>query len=147
MALTDGRIIGVDYGERRIGISLSDPLFITAQPWGAVENSPIGLEKLRDMVERENVRLAVVGMPLNLKGQKGKKAEEVEAFIDLLSSMLGIEIVTWDERFTTSIAQQSYRDLGAKRKDRESKDGRIDAMAAALILQGFLDSTKHSRVC
>ncbi|OGU68301.1 MAG: hypothetical protein A3C56_10655 [Ignavibacteria bacterium RIFCSPHIGHO2_02_FULL_56_12] len=147
MSIVIARIIGIDYGERRIGIALSDPLGITAQPWGVVDNSPQGMGALKDLVMREGVKTAVVGMPLNLRGEKGRKAEEVEAFIGRLRDVTGLEVLTWDERFTTSIAQQTYRDMGAKRKDRSTRDGRIDAMAAALILQGFLDSAKHSRAC
>ena len=120
MKASDGfvRILGVDYGERRIGIALSDPLGITAQPWGVVENSARAIASIADLVARELVSTIVVGMPLTLKGEKGGKAHEVDAFILDLRSAVSAEVLTWDERFTTSIAQQTLRDLGAKRKQR-----------------------------
>ena len=86
-------------------------------------------------------------MPLNLKGQHAQKAEEVQNFIERLKEELVIEVLTWDERFTTTIAQQTMLAMGTKKKERQKKDGRIDSMAAAVMLQGFLDSRKHSRSC
>jgi putative Holliday junction resolvase len=66
-------------------------------------------------------------------------------FIERLKNELGIEILTWDERFTTAIANQTMLAMGTKKKERQKKDGRIDSMAAAVMLQGYLDSKKHSR--
>jgi putative Holliday junction resolvase len=86
-------------------------------------------------------------MPLNLKGQRAQKADEVQKFIELLKSKLDIEIVTWDERFTTTIAHKTMLTMGTKKMERQKKDGRIDSMAAAIMLQGFLDSTKQSHSC
>jgi putative holliday junction resolvase len=139
------RILGIDYGSRRIGLSLSDPLCLIAQPITALLNDEALFEDLKKMVIHESIKSIVVGMPLNLRGQQAQKAEEVLKFIDRLKEELGIEVLTWDERFTTTIAHQTLRDMGTKKKERQRKDGRIDSMAAALILQGFLDSTKHSR--
>ena len=86
-------------------------------------------------------------MPLNLKGKQAQKAEEVQSFISELQENIGIEVITWDERFTTTIAQKTLIAMGTKKKERQKKDGRIDSMAAAIILQGYLDCTKHSRSC
>jgi putative holliday junction resolvase len=141
------RVLGVDYGSQRIGLSLSDPLGIIAQPIDALKNDASLLIHLQQLSIRENVKLIVVGMPFNLKGQRAQKADEVQKFIELLKANLGIEIVAWDERFTTSIAHQTMLAMGMKKKERQKKDGRIDSMAAALILQGFLDTTKHSHSC
>ena len=141
------RIIGIDVGTRRIGLALSDPLCITAQPLDAVENSEKGWEQLLLLLARENVQLIVVGLPLNLKGQRGTAAESVGVFVDRLKNATGIEIVSWDERFTTAMAQRSMRDMGVKRRKRETRDGTVDSMGASILLQSFLDSTKHSRVC
>ena len=86
-------------------------------------------------------------MPFNLKGQVAFKAEEVRIFIDQLKREIGLDVVSWDERFTTSIAQQTLREMGTKKSERQKKDGRIDSMAAAILLQNYLDSVKYSRSC
>jgi putative Holliday junction resolvase len=139
------RILGIDYGSVRIGLSLSDPLGLIAQPVEAFRNDASLFTNLGKVSARENVTLIVVGMPFNLKGQKAQKAEEVQKFIERLKEELGIETLTWDERFTTTIANQTMLAMGTKKKERQKKDGRIDSMAAAVMLQGYLDSTKHSR--
>jgi putative Holliday junction resolvase len=141
------RVLGVDYGSQRIGLSLSDPLGIIAQPIDALKNDLSFFIRLQQLSVRKNVKLIVVGMPLNLKGQHAQKADEVEKFIKHLKAELGIEVVIWDERFTTAIAHQTMLTMGTKKKERQKKDGRIDSMAAAIILQGFLDNTKHSHSC
>jgi putative Holliday junction resolvase len=141
------RILGVDYGSHRVGLSLSDPLGLIAQPIEGMKNDISLFAGLEQVVLREHVQLIVVGMPLNLKGQHGQKAEEVKIFIELLKKELSIEVVTWDERFTTTIAQRTMIAMGTKKKERQKKNGRIDSMAAAVMLQGFLDSRKHSRSC
>jgi len=144
---TYNRVLGVDYGSERIGLSLSDPLGIIAQPIEALKNDSSLFIHLQQLSTRENVKLIVVGMPFNLKGQQAQKANEVQKFIELLRAKLDIEIVVWDERFTTTIAHRTMLAMGTKKKERQKKDGRIDSMAAAIILQGFLDNTKHSHSC
>jgi len=141
------RILGIDYGSQRIGLSISDPLCLIAQPIDALKNDTGLFAALKALAGRESIQLIVVGLPLNLKGHHAQKADEVQRFIERLTEELGIEVVTWDERFTTTIAQQTMLAMGTKKKERQKKDGRIDSMAAALILQGFMDSTKHSRSC
>ena len=141
------RIVGIDYGSRRVGISLSDPLGIIAQPKGTLINNDGLFDDLREIIESNGVSLVIVGMPLNLKGQKGKKAEEVGEFITRLKQETGVDVVEWDERFTTSIARQTLIDLGTKKKDRRDGKHQVDSMAAAVILQSFLDSTKRSLSC
>ncbi|MGD0037325.1 MAG: Holliday junction resolvase RuvX [Bacteroidota bacterium] len=138
------RVLGVDYGSQRVGLSLSDPLGIIAQPIEALKNDSSLFIRLQQLSARENVKLIVVGMPFNLKGQRAQKADEVQKFIELLKVKLDIAVVLWDERFTTTIAHQTMLAMGTKKKERQKKDGRIDSMAAAIILQGYLDNTKHS---
>ena len=141
------RIIGVDYGSKRIGISLSDPLGLFAQPRATLKNDESLWNELKHLAEKENVGLVVVGMPFNLKGEKARKAQEVQEFIEQLKQEIGLEVVLWDERFTTTIAQKTLLQMGTKKKDRRSNKQQIDAMAAAVILQSFLDSTKKSLSC
>jgi putative Holliday junction resolvase len=138
------RVLGVDYGSQRVGLSLSDPLGIIAQPIEALKNDSSLFIHLQQLSARENLKLIVVGMPFNLKGQRAQKADEVQKFIELLKAKLDIAVVVWDERFTTTIAHQTMLAMGTKKKERQKKNGRIDSMAAAIILQGFLDNTKHS---
>jgi len=140
------RILGLDYGAKRIGVSLSDPLKILATAYGAVANTPAKWKRIAEIIEQEAVELIVVGMPLTLKGEKGRKAQEVESFIMDLESRVGVPVLSWDERFTTSIAQQTQHSMGTKRSERQARDGSLDAMAASVMLQGFLDSRKKS-VC
>ena len=141
------RIMGLDFGTTRIGISLSDPLQIIAKPFTTIENGRGTIGEIREIVRDENVGLIVVGMPLNLKGEKGKKAKEVDEFIDKIRNETHVEVVHWDERFTTLIAHQTLLSMGTKREERRTKKGRVDSMAAAIMLQGFLDSRKRSVSC
>ncbi|MBI3006162.1 MAG: Holliday junction resolvase RuvX [Ignavibacteriales bacterium] len=141
------RVLGIDYGSRRIGISLSDPLGVIARPHRTLDNNGAFWKELVHIIQSEHVRLLVVGMPFNLKGQKAQKADEVQGFINRLKQETGLDVVTWDERFTTSIARQTLLDMGTKKKDRRTNKKNIDAMAASLILQSFLDSTKKSLSC
>jgi putative Holliday junction resolvase len=137
----------VDYGSKRIGLSISDPLGVIARPIDALTNDDEFFNALKAIVVREKIKLFVVGMPFNLKGQVAFKAEEVRIFIDQLKREIGLDVVSWDERFTTSIAQQTLREMGTKKSERQKKDGRIDSMAAAILLQNYLDSVKYSRSC
>jgi len=146
-AVLHRRILGVDYGSERVGLSLSDPLGIIASPIEALKNDQSLMNNIQQLSVREQVNLIVVGMPFNLKGEHAQKAQEVQEFIDTLKSEVGIEVAVWDERFTTTMAHQTMRTMGTKKKERQKKDGRIDSMAAAIILQGFLDHTKHSLSC
>jgi len=140
------RILGLDYGSARIGVSLSDPLQILATAYGVVKHSPAMWEELAAIVSGEQVELVVVGMPTTLKGEMGPKAREAQKFGDELRSRLKVPVVYWAERFTTSIARRTRIVLGTKRSDRRRRDGELDAMAASVMLQGFLDSRKGS-VC
>ena len=138
------RILGIDYGSKRIGLSLSDPLQILATAYGALENSERVWVEIAAILAKEDVELIVVGMPTTLKGERGKKAQDVEDFTSELRRHVSVGIVHWDERFTTSIARQTRIAMGSKRSARRVRDGSLDAMAASVMLQGFLDSRKIS---
>jgi putative Holliday junction resolvase len=144
---TQGRILGIDFGTRRIGVSISDPLHIIAQSLVTLANDTTVLQAIRDIVRREDVEMIVVGMPFNLKGEKASKAQEVEKFIGRLEEAIPVAVIRWDERFTSSLAHDTMIRMGTKRKERREDRGRIDAMAAAIMLQGFLDSQKRSLSC
>jgi len=145
--MNEKRILGIDYGTKRIGLALSDPLRIIASGYRTIANGPEMWTQMRSVIEEQNVEFVVVGMPTTLKGLKGKKAEEVDEFVSMIKTRFGIEVVTWDERFTTSLAYAAQRAGGMKKKDRRASRETIDAAAAAIMLQGFLDSTKKSLSC
>lgn len=132
------RVLGIDYGERRIGIAVSDPLGIIARGIGVIKNSPAMMDEIKHFVREYDPEKIVVGMPFNLKGEKGQKAQEVEEFIRQLRVEFEIEVLHADERFTSQIAENTLLQMGVKKKGRQSK-GVIDQMAAALILQGYLN--------
>jgi putative Holliday junction resolvase len=140
------RILALDYGSVRVGVAVSDPLRIIAQSVGAFKNDATLMTRLGEAIAQYAPGLIVVGMPLNLKGEKGQKAEEVERFMEKLKEAFGIELVVWDERFTTRMAQQTLIDMGTRKKERRENKGRVDAMAAALILQSFMDQTKRPQI-
>ena len=140
--LTGKRILGIDYGSKRIGIAMSDPLQVIAQGFKVIPNTTDAPGIIKKLVEEYGIEKIVIGMPLNLKGDKARKAEEVEEFIGRLAILLQTEIIRWDERFTSTMAHQTLRMMGATRKQRQSKE-KIDEMASALILQGYLDGRKR----
>jgi putative holliday junction resolvase len=133
------RILGLDYGSRRIGVAVTDPLCIIAQPFGVIENSSNRMMQIKKVISDYEICSIVVGLPLNLKGERGQKAVETEEFCELLERDFRIPVIRWDERFTSKMSQQTLRTMEVKKKTREKK-GTIDSMAAALILQGYLDS-------
>ena len=136
------RILGIDYGTKRIGIAVSDPLNIIARGVTVIPNSPETIEKIKRIAGEFRVEKIVVGVPINLKGRSDSMAEEVEEFIRLLTSELKLEIIRQDERFTSRIARQTLVDMNVGKMKRRAK-GRIDEMASALILQGYLDGRRE----
>ncbi|MBI1806185.1 MAG: Holliday junction resolvase RuvX [Ignavibacteria bacterium] len=133
-----GRILGIDFGTKRIGVAISDPLNIIARGVTVIENSPRLFDELKNIVREFEPKKIVVGMPYTLKGEKGVKAQEVDKFIAQLENALEIEVIRHDERFTSEQAHQTLREMGVTKKKRQNK-GTIDTMAAALILQRYLD--------
>ncbi len=141
------RILGIDYGSKRIGLSTSDPLGILATPYGALKNDSGIWSQLRAIVKKEAIGSIVVGMPLTLRGERGEKAKEVENFIERLKVETELEVFWRDERFTTSMAQHTLNQMNTKKKSRNAKDGTLDSMSAAILLQDYLDSRKNSLAC
>ena len=137
------RVLGIDYGSKRIGVAISDPLNIIARGVKVIPNSPHAFQDIKRLALEYDVEVIVVGMPLNLKGEKGEKSNEVVTFIDELRNETRLDVVEWDERFTSHTAHETLRAMGAKKKQRQSKE-KIDEMASALILQGYLDSRRRT---
>lgn len=134
--------MGIDYGSRRIGIAVSDPLRIIARGLVTIANDAGAVAEIVRLAADYGVRTLVVGMPYNLKGEKGVKAEEVAEFTGRLTRAFQGEVVFVDERFTTRQARQTLLDMGTTRKQRRVK-GVVDEMAAALILQSYLDGARQ----
>ena len=139
-----GRMLAIDYGRERIGLALSDPLGMIATPFGVLANDANAPAEVKKLVEQERVISIVVGMPFTLNGERGDTARDVESFVELLEQQGIGPIVLWDERFTTAIARKSMIELGTKKKTRREDKGRVDAMAAAVLLQSYLDSPRRT---
>lgn len=137
------RWMGLDVGQRRIGIALSDPLELFAQGYSVLErqNSPTrDLEALTEIINREKVEGIVVGLPKNLNGTEGVMAERIREFGRKLEQATGLPLVFWDERLSTVAAERVLLEADLSRKKRKQK---IDQVAAVLILQNYLDYRKR----
>jgi putative Holliday junction resolvase len=137
------RLLGLDVGDRRIGLALSDETETLASGLPTFER--IGPRKdvrtLVELVRRHEVGEVVVGLPIRLDGTIGPQAEKVQAFADELKAAVKVPLVTWDERFTTTIAEQSLIEADVSRRKRK---GLVDQVAAVLILQSYLDYRKQA---
>ncbi len=136
------RWMGLDIGEKRIGIALSDPLEITAQSHSMLERRGLShdLEQLRQIVVDNEVTGIVCGLPINMNGSEGPMAEKVRQFGEALGKMTGIQPVFWDERLSTASAQRVLIEADLSRGKRRQK---VDQLAAAIILQNFLNSRRR----
>lgn len=132
------RILGLDLGERRIGVALSDPLGLTAQRLTLLErrNASADIEALRELVKQHAVETIVVGLPLTMRGEHGIQAQKVSAFADRLRLELSVPVQLVDERLTTVQGERALLATNASRRKRKET---IDQVAAQLILQQFLD--------
>lgn len=133
------RVLGLDYGTKRLGVAVSDPLGITAQPIAVIDASA-AIEELKKIVQEYwPISEIVVGLPKTLKGELGPAAQNVLEFVETLKVTFELKIVTWDERLTTAGVQKDLIAAGFSRKKRKQV---IDKSAAAVILQGYLDAKK-----
>ena len=135
-----GRILGIDYGDRRVGISVSDPLGFTAQGVCTLENKVFEkmMENLKKIIDEYNPTEIVLGMPKNMDGSIGFRGETTMEFKESLEKISnGAKIVLWDERLTTVSADRIFHVTGTKGKDRKKV---VDTVAASIILQSYLDS-------
>lgn len=130
------RIIGLDVGDKRIGIAISDPLGKFAQPFATIARSDENLKWLEKIANENGVRTIVVGLPLTLDGKRSLQTQKVDEFAEKLKS-LGFKVIFWDERMTTKMAERMLIEAGARRRARRSAS---DKVAAVLILQSYLDS-------
>lgn len=137
------RILGIDYGDKRIGIAISDPLGLTGQPVAVIGKRATHEEDIQEInqiiKQYEGVDEIVVGLPKTTAGEIGEQAKKVQVFIEALKSKFKIKITPWDERFSTAAAERMLISAGLSREKRKKV---IDKSAASLILQGYLDSKR-----
>jgi putative Holliday junction resolvase len=133
------RILALDHGTKRIGIALSDELKMIAQPIEFVPAEPFAafLARLKQLLSEKEVELILVGMPRNMNGSYGPAALKVEEFVAALRATVTIPIKTWDERLTSAQANRYLIEGNVRREKRKEK---VDKMAAAILLQSYLDS-------
>lgn len=135
------RVLGMDVGDKTIGLAVSDPLGLTAQGIMTLRRSSIqkDIENIKEIVVKYNVGLIVIGMPKNMNNTIGPRAKSVISFAEKLKDGLGIECEFYDERLTTLEAEKLLVSSDVSRKKRKKV---IDKMAAVLILQSYLDNRK-----
>jgi putative Holliday junction resolvase len=123
------KVVALDFGAARTGVAVSDETGTLARPVGIVEQAatPTGLARLAALVSEHGAELVLVGLPLTLRGERGEQARATEAFVEALRDRVAVPVETYDERFTTMLAQQT-----ASRAPE-------DAVAAAHLLQGWLE--------
>ncbi len=140
----EGRLLGLDFGTRRIGAALSTPEQTLATP---CENYSLRGERadaawLRQLAQDYRVVGVVVGLPLHLSGREGDKAAEAREFGSWVEDVLGLPVTYYDERFTTAVAEDLLIEAGLNRKQRKA---RLDKLAAQIMLQSFLDRRRHNQ--
>ena len=133
------RILARDHGTKRIGVAVSDELKLIAQPLEFIAAEPFVavLKRLKELISEKQVESILIGMPRNMNGTYGPAADKVREFIALLRNEIAIPIKTWDERLTSAQANRFLIEGNVRRERRKEK---VDQMAAAILLQSYLDS-------
>jgi putative Holliday junction resolvase len=133
------RILALDVGERRIGVAISDPLGVVARTLGVVErrSDAQAIQAIVELVREHDVERVLVGHPRTLRGETGPQAQRVEAFAALLESALQVPVELWDEWLSTVSAERILSERGISAREQKAT---IDAVAAAVILQDYLDA-------
>jgi putative Holliday junction resolvase len=135
------RILGLDIGDRRIGVAVTDELGITAQPVGTIDRSQTTayFKEIIEIAKRYDARCIVAGLPKRLDGSSSPQTEKVEKFLTDLKAQTDIPIETWDERLTTTAAEASLVEANMRRKPRRNV---VDSVAAQIMLQHYLDCNR-----
>ena len=132
------RIVGIDYGRKRVGVAVSDPLGIFASALETVHSAKI-IEYLKNYAQKETIVLFVVGYPINMNGAPSEAAKDIDIFLKQLTKAFpDIPVVKEDERFTSVLAHRAMIDGGMKKQDRQKKES-VDKISAAIILQSYMD--------
>jgi putative Holliday junction resolvase len=138
------RIMGIDFGTKRIGVAMSDELLLTAQGLDTIQRKDIkgDLAIIKGIVDKDAVSEVIVGLPLNMKGTYSEKTREAVSFAGELEKMVGVPVKTWDERLTSMQADRAMLEGDMSRAKRRKLS---DRLAAQLILQSYLDSRKRDQ--
>lgn len=133
--------LGLDVGEKRIGLALSDPTDKIARPLGYLQHRSFdaALKEILSLIKQHRVDEVVVGLPLSLRGSDTRQTKKVREFSQKLASILKVEVTYWDERFTSVLAEKALSEIQVGRK---KKRERVDQVSAALILQSYLNSKR-----
>ena len=141
--MAEGRVLGLDAGERRIGVAISDPARSFALPLRSLLVDGRELESIRVLAAAEEVAEVVVGLPLSLRGEDSAQTQRARDFAARVGSSLGLPVHLWDERLSTAEAQRLGEDRGTtrgrRRRGRQTPPVDVDALAASIILQAYLD--------
>ena len=137
------RVLALDAGEKRIGVAVSDPLGIIALGVTVItrKDPETDLKEIEKIIGEYKAESVVVGMPINMDGTKGRSAEKVNEFVEILKGRLSIPVYTYDERLSTKESEKFLISADVSRKKRKSV---IDKMAAQLILESYLERLKHN---
>ena len=135
------RIMGIDYGDSRIGIAVSDPIGWTAQGLETIKwktDIEVPLKRISQLIKEYDIQKIIVGFPKNMDGTVGFRGEKTIEFIDLLKKRTNnIEVIMWDERLSTVAANRTMHEMGVKKSKKKMV---VDQIAAVYILQGYLNS-------
>ena len=138
------RIMSLDVGSRTIGIACSDALLMTAQGIETIRRTSLekDFNRLQELITEYEVHELVVGMPKNMNGTKGERAEKTEEFVEKMKEVIDLPVTYWDERLSTVMAERQLIAADVSRKKRKSV---IDKMAAVVILQGYLNRLQFNK--
>lgn len=136
------RVMGLDVGDKTIGVALSDPMFLIANPLETIKRkkASLDIDRLVEIINEYDVETIVVGLPKNMNNSIGPQSMKVMSFVDLLKKQTDKEIVYQDERMTTLQSERVLIDMDVRRENRKEH---IDKIAASFILQTFLDGRKN----
>ena len=142
--MSEGRILGLDFGSKTVGVAVSDPLFLTAQGVEIIRREKESklrktFARIKELIDQYEVTSIVLGYPKNLNGTEGDRCEKTNAFKEELEQKFSIPVILWDERLTTVSADNIMMKSGIRRENRKEY---VDEIAAMLILQGYLDSKR-----
>lgn len=130
------RYLGVDYGTKRVGLAISDGLGLTARPLEVVLRGDV-VDRVAELIAEFDVQKVIIGLPTGLAGEEGASVLGARALADEIATSSEVEVELVDERFTSRMAESALLESGMRRRDRRAT---VDKVAAAIILQGYLDS-------
>lgn len=133
------RLLGIDYGEKHVGLSICDLTWLIASPFKIVSQAEL-FQQYQMFLHKEAIVAVVIGWPVNMNGSKGPQCEKVEKFAEKLIKICDMPICAWDERLSTMAVHRTMIEADLSRKKQKAV---VDKMAAAYMLQGFLDSLRN----